>query len=135
MIYLSRDVDYAIRSLAFMAHTVMNNKKTVIAVDDIVNTQRLPRALLRRLLQKLAQVGILQSHKGKGGGFTLRKDPRTITVCDIVNIFMNTKYKDKCLVRRRPCPRIRKCKLRIYIFRINEMVYEKMSSITITSLL
>ena len=135
MVHISRDVDYAVRSLVFIARELKENKNILISVDDIVEEQDLPRALLRRILQIMAKSGILQSHKGKGGGFTLIKDPKTLTVRHVLNIFLNTTYKDKCVVRNKPCPLIKTCKLRKSIFRINELVYEKMGRITIASLL
>ena len=59
---ITRDTDYAIRALCFIA-----KEQDTISVAQLVNRMRMPRSFLRKLLQVLSSKGILVSIKGKGG--------------------------------------------------------------------
>jgi len=135
MVYLTRDVDYAIRALAYMALITRENKDAIVSVDAIVREQHLPRALLRRVLQKLAKKKIIHSLKGKGGGFVFAQDPAAITVDEIIAVFHDTVNKEHCLVGSSICPGIKTCKLRKKVDALNRIVSEEFGKVTIASLL
>ena len=62
---ITRDTDYALRALCFIA----KHKKEIISVDRLAEESKIPRPFLRKILQKLNRAGILKSYKGQGGGF------------------------------------------------------------------
>ena len=72
MNFISRDTDYAVRALVYMA-VVSKKKNSVITVDEIARKEDLPERFLRRILQRLAKNKILSSYKGKQGGFSFLK--------------------------------------------------------------
>jgi len=45
----------------------------------------LPHEALAKILQRLATAGVLMSHHGVKGGYTLARDPRYISVFDVIN--------------------------------------------------
>ncbi len=44
----------------------------------------LPHEALAKILQRLAAAGVLMSHHGSKGGYTLARDPRYISVFDVI---------------------------------------------------
>jgi len=44
----------------------------------------LPHEALAKILQRLATAGVLMSHHGIKGGYTLARDPRYISVFDVI---------------------------------------------------
>ncbi len=129
---ITRNTDYAIRALCFIAE---NNKKEIISVSELVKNLKIPRPFLRKLLQILNKKGLLRSYKGKGGGFELAMLPEKIFLVDLIEIFQGPLNLDECIFKRRSCPDIKSCLLREKIEAIKDYVSEELKSITIKSLI
>lgn len=55
-------------------------------IREIAETERLPRKFLEAILLELKGAGILHSRPGKGGGYTLNRPPRTITLGRVIRL-------------------------------------------------
>ncbi|MBU4342475.1 MAG: Rrf2 family transcriptional regulator [Candidatus Omnitrophica bacterium] len=133
MNFISRDTDYAVRALIYMAR---HPKAEVVTVDDIVKKERLPERFLRRILQKLAGKGFLASNKGKGGGFSLVRSPGSIRLTDLMETFQGKMNLTNCLLKGRICPNVmRGCLLRKKLRTIGKELDAKLNKITIASLM
>jgi Rrf2 family transcriptional regulator, cysteine metabolism repressor len=132
---INRDTDYAARALLCMAKLDRERGETVVTVDRIVKIEGLPRVFLRRLLQQLARKKVLNSHRGKGGGFSLRRRPETITIGEIIEIFQGPVDITHCVLGAEACPRKSYCKLRARLKSLNEQITEELRKITIAELL
>ncbi len=128
---ITRDTDYALRSLCFIA----KSKRRVVAVTELTRELRVRRPFLRKVLQILNRKGILRSIKGKGGGFVLSKGPSEIFLTDIMRIFQGNLSLNECLLNKLTCPRKNTCVLRKRIVKIEDYVIKELSSISIASLL
>jgi len=133
MNFISRDTDYAIRALAYMAK-MAKKKKDVFTVDEIVKKEHLPERFLRRILQKLAKEGVLRSYKGKEGGFSLARSPRDIRLTDIIKVFQGEVDLTNCFLKGKICPDIKTCALRKKLKEIGRGLDRELKDITITSL-
>jgi Rrf2 family nitric oxide-sensitive transcriptional repressor len=78
---LSLTVDYALRAVVHLADQAPAGRTT----DEIAEITRVPKAYLSKVLQALGRAGIVESHRGIGGGMMLTKDPAQLTILDIVN--------------------------------------------------
>ena len=132
---VNRNTDYAMRALMCITTISARKKGGVVTVDEVAKRERLPRIYLRRLLQQLARKKILRSHKGKGGGFSFRRRPASISVDEIVAIFQGPFDLTNCVVGGIPCPRRRYCKLRKKLKVINEEVRERLGKITVDQII
>ena len=54
------------------------------SANDLAEFYGLPHEALAKILQLLATVGLLLSHHGIKGGYTLARDPRYISVLDVI---------------------------------------------------
>jgi Rrf2 family protein len=52
-------------------------------VSEIAETQSIPRDFLSKILKDLVNRGLLRSHLGPGGGYSLARDPRAITFREV----------------------------------------------------
>jgi len=68
-----------------------------------------PQNYLGKLLQNLANNGLVISQKGKGGGFRLAKDPKKITLYDIVEPLENISQWSNCALGLKKCSEITPC--------------------------
>ncbi len=55
-------------------------------ISQIAENERIPRKFLELILLELRNTGILQSRKGKGGGYFLAREPRKVTLGEILRI-------------------------------------------------
>ncbi len=136
MKFIIRDTDYAIRAVIFMASYLKKNpKKKTFTVGGILERVDLPERFLRRILQKLAKKGVLRSYKGKEGGFSFAKDPKKIKLIDVIEVFQGKVDLTNCVLRKKPCPNIKICKVRKKFKNIGKMVNRELDKITIDSLI
>lgn len=135
MRFITRDADYAIQALLFMAKVQKKEARKVITVDEIVKEKGLPERFLRRILQKLAKNKILFSYKGKSGGFSFMAKPENIKALDIIRIFQDNIRFSNCFLKSSICPNIKTCVFRKRLKKIDDMVIKELGSVTLKSLL
>lgn len=128
---ITRDTDYAVRALSYIA----NNKKRMVSVSDLVMELKMPRPFLRKILQVLNKNRILKSYKGKDGGFLLSLPANKIFLKDLINIFQGPFQLNECLFKKQICPRRSICVLRKKIGIIEKNLISEINNITIASLL
>ena len=128
---ITRDTDYAIRTLSYVA----GNKAKKASVSQIVKELRIPRSFLRKIIQVLNKKGIIKSQKGKGGGFVLMMQPDHILLADLIEIFQGPLSLNECLFKGKICPNIKICVLRKKINSIEKYVINELRCIDISSLL
>jgi Rrf2 family protein len=127
---ITRDTDYAIRAICYIA----KHKKEIISVANLVKELKIPRPFLRKILQKLNKKKLLKSHKGIGGGFALSRPPKKIMLVDLIKIFQgNVKFCEH-IFKKGICPHIRTCALKKRLDLVEKHVVSELKSITIKSL-
>jgi Rrf2 family protein len=62
----------------------MNSADGPTSRQDVAKRQGISAAYVAQLFRKLAHAGILRSVRGPGGGYTIGRDPRTITAGDVL---------------------------------------------------
>jgi len=80
---LSKKSQYAFKALAYL--TEKFNQGPVL-ISEISVKKKVPLKFLENILLELKRAGILESKKGKGGGYYLQKDPAQIKVATVVRI-------------------------------------------------
>ena len=128
---INRDTDYAIKALRSIAST-KNNSATVSGLSDELN---LPHSFLRKILQILNKRGLLKSHKGKGGGFSLNEDADKISVFSLVEIFQGPFHLCEHIFKGKKCPDVRSCYFKKRLDSIEENTAKELRSITIANIL
>jgi Rrf2 family protein len=68
-----------------------------------------PQNYLGKLLQTLAQEGLLESQKGLGGGFRLARNARRISMLDVVEPIERLGRWSGCIIGRPVCSDARPC--------------------------
>ncbi|NQU38774.1 MAG: Rrf2 family transcriptional regulator [Lentisphaerae bacterium] len=127
---INRDTDYAVRALCHMAQ----HPDTIVSVADLHPQLQVPRPYLRLILQTLAREQILQSFRGKGGGFKLAKPPAKIRLSDIIEIFQGDIALVECVFHGEACPDCTTCPLRRTVMEIEAMALKTLRATTIASL-
>lgn len=128
---ITRDTDYAVRAVCRIA----KSKKEITSAAELVKTLGIPRPFLRKILQLLNKKGILHSHKGKEGGFSLAVGVDNIYIFDLVEIFQQPFQLNECLFKKRICPQKKTCGLRKKIDSIEKYVISELRNISVGELM
>ena len=130
MTLITRDTDYAVRALCYMAQ----RPEQVVSITELCSQFAMPRPYLRRVLQTLARNNILYSYRGQGGGFKLRKKPSDIMLADLMEILQGKINFTRCVFRASVCRRQKGCLLRKKVKQIENDAVAELRATTIASL-
>jgi len=80
---LSKKAKYALQACLALAKIPPG---IPMMIQDIASAEKIPKKFLELILLELRNGGVLQSKKGKGGGYLLAKQPRQITMGQIIRL-------------------------------------------------
>lgn len=81
---MSKKTKYALKALFLLAR---EPDRGPILISEIAQREKIPRKFLELILLDLKNHGVLQSKKGRGGGYSLSRNPDSISFGSIVRIF------------------------------------------------
>jgi Rrf2 family protein len=133
---ISRRAEYALRALLLIAK---DQKETIHQIQDLSERGNIPVKFLEQILLSLRNEGLLNSKRGVGGGYSLRKRPSDIVVLDIVELLDGPIAPLPCALERPGdpcgCPDPTRCPLRPLMRQARNMIRDLFSSKTIQDLL
>jgi len=80
---ISYKTDYALKALLELALR-HEDGSGVMSIQEIAEKGDMPKKFLEQILLQLKRGGFVKSKRGIEGGFTLAKDPKGITVGDVI---------------------------------------------------
>jgi len=78
---ISRKADYGLLALTYLAR---QKKGHICYRNEIARRFRISRTVLAKILQSLRRGGILRSHLGAHGGYSLARPPAKITLAEVL---------------------------------------------------
>lgn len=78
---LSRRSKYGIKALLALA---ADAGRGPVLVSELADRDAIPKKFLEAILLELNRKGVVQSKKGKGGGYFLRRGPAEITIGEVI---------------------------------------------------
>jgi len=93
---ISQKAKYALRALLELAKA---GKGEALLISEIAERQRIPKKFLEQILLDLKHQGLLQSRRGKNGGYALIKNPGEITYGQVMRIIDGPMAPLPCLSR------------------------------------
>jgi len=96
MVRLSKKVEYG---LIAIRHVAARTNGDIVTARDIADAYGISYELLAKVLQRMAKAGLIISHQGVYGGYSLAKNPSEITVSMIINVIEgNVPMIAQCMV-------------------------------------
>lgn len=95
MTQLSQKAKYALRALYALARA---GSARPIRAEDLAAGEEIPRKFLESILLELTHAGILESRRGKGGGYLLCRRPEDIAVGDVIRLIDGPLVPVPCLL-------------------------------------
>lgn len=129
---LSRSGIHAIRALVALAQLPRGEYKGAAALAEETEA---PPNYLGKLLQSLSREGLVRSQKGLGGGFRLARDPKDITMFDVVDSIEDMRRWNNCLFGGAGCSETNPCAVHDRWLEIRESYLEMLKSTRLIDLL
>jgi len=106
MLQITRQTEYAIRGLQELAR---RNEDAPVQLKVIAAACEVSEAFLAKIFQMLAQGGVVKSHRGVKGGFSLGREASDIPLREVVEICEGGIVLNHCLRKVDPCKDVDDC--------------------------
>lgn len=84
IVRITHKVDYGVRAVVALARLSAGQGKVPLKREALAVREDIPAKFLDDILRSLRNAGLVRSHRGPEGGWTLARDPADITVADII---------------------------------------------------
>jgi FeS assembly SUF system regulator len=132
MIRITRQTDYGIILLAYLAS---RPPRHILTARDAAKECRLPVPMVSKIMKTLAREGILASHRGVKGGYSLGRIPERITIGDIIGALEGPIGMTECASNPGSCEQELLCPVRINWQRINRAVRGALEEIPLSEMM
>jgi Rrf2 family protein len=128
---LSQTAEYALRATTYLAQQPPDQ---AIDVGALATALAVPRNYLSKVLSQLCRAGILLSARGKGGGFSLARDPGAIALAELVAPFEPIDAEPRCLLGQASCSERHPCAVHRKWRLVNDLVRRFLRRTTLADL-
>lgn len=97
---LSGTAEYALRAVVYLAGRPRKERVRATQLADAIDV---PPNYLSKILHELVRAGVLESTRGKLGGFRLARDPQELSLLQVVAVFDPITQWRRCLLGRPEC--------------------------------
>ncbi|MBM7868819.1 Rrf2 family protein [Clostridium pascui] len=115
---LSTKGQYGVKAMVDLA---INYSKEPISIKSISERQNISEYYLEQLFSSLRKADLIKSIRGAQGGYILSREPKDITVSEIMNVLEGPLKLSECL-QDGECSNIKVCSTRLLWARIKESI-------------
>ncbi|HUI27534.1 MAG TPA: Rrf2 family transcriptional regulator [Candidatus Kryptonia bacterium] len=108
MMQISRKVDYALRAVIYLS--LLPDRRPV-SVKEIAARRRVPQKFLEKIIKDLIRSGLVCSHRGARGGYTLGRPAEQITFRDVIESVEGPIALNVCVTEQRDCSVLTSCNM------------------------
>ena len=127
-VIFSKKCEYGLQAVLYLA---TQPKGEVLSSDEIARKLNIPKEFISKILQSLTESGIVDSKKGKAGGFYLAKDPSRIRLIDIVAAIDGLSMFNNCVLGFPNCSPDNPCPLHSKWGELRTRAYDMLTDETI----
>ena len=129
---LSTKSRYGIKALIDLANLPENDP---VSIKDIAGRQNISRRYLENIFNTLKKHGILNSTRGKGGGFHFAKPLEEIFLIEIIDILEEKTTLAECINETDTCNNTAFCNTRKIWIKLDNLVRDSLSGIKLSDLM
>jgi Rrf2 family protein len=133
---LSKKCKYAIHALVYLAERY---EQGPVQIQDISEKQHIPKKFLEAILLELRHANILESKKGKGGGYYLLKKPTDVNLMQVMRLIdgpiallpcVSINYYERC----DECRNEKSCGIRDSLISVRDETLQILSNATLAKI-
>ena len=128
----SRSCEYALQAILYIALHSKNGN--AIGLKEISESQKVPLHFLAKILQQLVKQKILNSVKGRNGGFALRISPDKLQLIKIVETIDGLDIFERCGMGLKKCSDKTPCPIHFEYKLVKERIRNLLTEKTLAEL-
>jgi len=132
MIRITKEADYGVLMLAHMAEQTGGEIRTA---REIASGCGLPLPMVSKILGALTRAGVVTSHRGASGGYSLSRSAEKTSIAEVIRAIEGPISMVQCGAEPGACDYETGCRTRDIWSRINRSVEEALEQIPISSML
>ncbi len=94
LVELNKSTRFALYAIVELS----KNPQAVVSAGEIAEKYHISEHHVAKVLQQLVRVGLIRSIRGLKGGFQIARDPKEITMFDVVEIFEPRLPQNGCIL-------------------------------------
>lgn len=106
---ITRQADYAVRAVLHLARSGNTERS---ATSTIAREQNIPPSFLAKIISQLSIAGLLHTSRGARGGVTLAREPKDITLLEVVEAIDGPIQLNECVANNGACTFEENCPIR-----------------------
>ena len=131
MLKLTKKADYGLMA---MKHLAEHGHARACSAKDVAESYGIPQEALAKILQRLVKAGLLVSQHGTNGGYTLARNPETISAFEVIRAIDGPLFITSCITVRGECDQSNRCTIREPLRRVNESIEQVLRNISIAEM-
>jgi Rrf2 family nitric oxide-sensitive transcriptional repressor len=129
---VNRKLEYSLMALRHMCQKIPGELTTA---KEVADSYHAPFDVTSRVMQLMAQKGLLKSEQGAFGGYQITKDLAKVTLDDLISIIEGPTKIAKCMHKEDPCEIQSSCNIISPIHNLNQKLTEFYQSVSLKDLL
>lgn len=121
---ITRQADYAVRAVLYLAR----NTDQRIATNMIAEEQRIPPSFLAKIVSQLSIAGLLQTSRGARGGVVLAREPKEISLLEVIEAIDGPIQLNECVGENSTCSFDGECPLHPVWNEIHEQLVNRLKT-------
>ena len=136
MLRLTKKADYGLMALKFLAEQTAEppSSPAPASAKDIADAYHIPPQLLAKILQTLARAGLLVSHAGTNGGYSLARQATEISAFEVIRAIDGPLFITSCITIHGTCDLAGHCTIKEPLRKVNDSIRDLLSAIRIADL-
>src|ERR1700731_2748141 len=147
MLRLTKKADYGLMALKYLAEQAAcaaasaadrsapgSGQSSAQSAKDIAEAYHIPPQLLAKILQVLARNGLLISHAGTHGGYSLARPAAEITAFEVIRAIDGPLFITSCITIHGACDLAGHCTIKEPLRKVNDSIKDLLSGLSIADL-
>ena len=131
MLRLSKKTDYALMALI---HLTQGSGRVAWSAREIARSYNIPPHLMAKVLQRMAQSGIVVSHQGTRGGYALGRPAHLINAAEVIESIEGPFSMTSCVSESGYCLQFEKCTIKSPLQLLSDSVVLMLRRVTVAQM-
>jgi len=132
MLRLTKKADYGLMAMKLLAEQPHG---VAMSAKEIADEYHLPLQLLAKVLQQLTRAGLLESHAGTNGGYSLARSAYDISAFEVIRAIDGPLFITSCATVRGACDLHDSCTVKEPLQRLNDTFRSVLTGLRISDLM
>ena len=129
---ITRQADYALRAVLYLARLDGSERA---ATSTVAEEQHIPPSFLAKIVSQLSIAGLLHTSRGARGGVTLAREPKEITLLEVVEAIDGPIQLNECVGNDGDCTFENDCTIRSVWCETQEKLVSRLKATTFADLI